>query len=116
MKFLVLMAEPDHFERWEKGDDAYQQRAFDDMNAFAKAVRERGTLVFGDALERPENARSVQPGDERTVTEGPYAETVELVGGFYVIELDDHQTAVELAKLLPRDYTIEVRPLLGVTV
>ncbi len=112
----MLMAEKDHFDLWENADDDYRQRCFDDYNAFADGVRERGTLVFGDALARPESARSIQPDSTRTVTDGPYAETVEQLGGFYVVELPDHDTAVELARLLPREYTVEVRPMLEVEV
>jgi hypothetical protein len=116
MRFLVLMAEADHFDRWEQADDDHRQRCFDDYDAFARAVKERGTLVLGDALDHPGSARTLQPDEERTVTEGPYAETVEQLGGFYVVELPDLGTAVELARLLPREYTIEVRQMLGVEV
>jgi hypothetical protein len=110
------MAEEDHFDRWDKADDDYRQQCFDDYNAFADAVRERGTLVFGDALARPDTALTIQPGDARTVTDGPYAEAVEQLGGFYVVDLPDQETAVELAALLPRDYHVEVRPMLEVEV
>jgi hypothetical protein len=116
VRFLVLLAEEDHFERWENADDDYRQRCFDDYNAFASAVRERGKVVFGDALDRPDTARTIQPDGARSVTDGPYAETVEQLGGFYVVELPDHDAAVELAALLPREYTIEVRPMLEVEV
>jgi hypothetical protein len=50
------------------------------------------------------------------VTDGPFAETVEQIGGFYVIDLPDLETAVECAKLLPREHRVEVRPTLGVQV
>ena len=116
MRFLVLLVEEDHFERWENADDDYRQRCFDDYNAFADAVRARGKLVLGDALDRPDTARTVRPDAARTVTDGPYAETVEQLGGFYVVELPDHDTAVELVRLLPREYTVEVRPMLEVEV
>jgi hypothetical protein len=112
----VLMTEIDHFDKWEAADDDYRDRCFGDYNAFAKAVKSRGSLLFGDALDRPETARTLQPDDVRTVTEGPYAETVEQLGGIYVVELPDHDTAIELARLLPREYTIEVRPMLEVDV
>jgi hypothetical protein len=116
VRFLVLMAEEDHFDRWENAEDDYRQRCFDDYNAFADAVRERGKVVFGDALARPDTARTVQPDEQRSVTDGPYAETVEQLGGFYVVELPDQDTAVELARLLPREYHVEVRPMLEVEV
>lgn len=116
MHFLVLLAEPDHFDNWDRAGEAERDRAFDAYRAFSTAVRARGTLVLGDALERPEEARTVRPGAERMVTRGPYAETVEQLGGFYVIDVEDLDTAVELAALLPQDYTVEVRPTLGITV
>jgi hypothetical protein len=116
VKFLVLMTEKDHFDKWDDADDALRQRTIDDYNAFGDAVRARGTLVVGDALLRPDETRSIQPGIERSVTDGPYAETVELLGGFYVIDLPDLATAVEIAALLPREYTVEVRPTLGIEV
>ncbi len=116
MRFLVLLTEDDHFDKWDNADDALRERSIADYNAFGDAVRQHGTLVVGDALERPEAARTVRPGAERPVTRGPFAETVEQIGGFYLVDLPDLATAVELAALLPREYTVEVRPTLGITV
>ena len=116
MRFLVLMAEADHFDKWEAGDDALRERVYADFRAFSDAVRSRGSIVAGDALYRPETARSVRPGADRPVTDGPFAETVEQLGGFYLIDVPDLDTAVELAGLLPREYTVEVRPTLEVDV
>jgi len=110
------MAEEDHFERWDRGDDDYHQRCFDAYNAFADAVRARGSVVIGDALARPKDTVTLRPTDGRPATEGPYAETVEQVGGFYIVDLPDRDTAVELARLLPSEYSIEVRPMLEVDV
>jgi len=112
----VLMAEADHFDKWEEADDAHRERVYADFRAFSEAVRSRGSIVAGDALDRPGTARSVQPGTDRAVTEGPFAETVEQVGGFYLIDVPDVAAAVELAALLPREYTVEVRPTLEVMV
>ena len=116
MRFLVLLAEESHFDKWDDADDVLRERVIGDYNAFGDAVRQRGTLVVGDALDRPETARSLRPGLERTVTDGPFAETKEQIGGFYLIDVPDLDTAVELAALLPREYTVEVRPTLGVSV
>lgn len=116
MKFLVLMSEPRHFDRWDESSDAEQHAAFDAYRAFTDAVRERGTLHYGDALARPEEAVTLRAGATRArpATQGPYAETVEQLGGFYIVDLPDRETAVEIARHLPAEYTIEVRPLLGV--
>jgi hypothetical protein len=119
------MAEADHFDGWERSDDRHKQRVYADFSAFTEAVRTRGTIVAGEALDRPATARTVRPAGEqsgdpsgggRPVTEGPFAETVEQLGGFYLIDVPDLDQAVELAALLPREYTVEVRPTLEVAV
>ena len=113
MKFLVLMAEPDHVDRWNALPDAEQQVVFDHFEAFARKVRERGAVLAGEALAAGTRARTVEAGAARTVREGPYAETVEQLGGFYLVELPDLDAAVEAARLLPPAYTIEVRPVVA---
>ena len=116
MNFLVLLGGVDHFDRWDAADDELRARSLGDYSAFAHAVRERGSIVVGDALHRPETARTVQPGTSRIVTDGPFAEAVEQLGGFYVIDVPDLGTAVALASLLPRECAVEVRPMLGIQV
>jgi hypothetical protein len=101
MKFLVLMTEEDTWNRWNSLSDGEQQAVFDRFTAFSKAVGERGTVVAGEALDRPELARTVRPGPDRAVTEGPFAETVEQLGGFWLVDLPDLDSALECARLLP---------------
>jgi hypothetical protein len=111
VKFLVLMAEEDHVARWNGSSDAEQQAVFDCFTGFTAAVRERGSVLQGEALADPAGSLTLLPGGE--VRAGPYAETVEQVGGFYLVDLPDLDTAVEVARLLPPAYTIEVRPVIG---
>ncbi len=117
-RFLILMAEDDHFRKWDDADEALRERVFADFRAFTAAVRERGAFRGGEALAHPDAARTVRAGGggPRPVTEGPYAETVEQLGGFYLIEAADLDAALELAALLPREYDIEVRECLDVGV
>ena len=103
------MAEADHFDRWDASTDEEQQAVFDCMAAFVAAVAERGAVLGGEALARPAESRTLRGG---AVTDGPYAETVEQIGGFYLVDLPDIETAMSLAKLLPPAYTIEVRPVI----
>ncbi len=111
MKFLVLMAEEDTWERWNALSDAEQQDVFDSFTAFTEAVKERGTVLAGEALDRAKSGRTVRPGPGRPVTEGPFAETVEQLGGFWLVDLPDLETAVAAATLLPATYSVEVRPV-----
>lgn len=116
-RYLILMAEPDHFARWDAADDATQEQVFASFRAFTAAVRERGRFRGGEALAHPAEARTLRPdGEGRQITEGPYAETAEQLGGFYLVELPDLETALEVASLLPREYDIEVRECLDVGV
>jgi hypothetical protein len=79
-------------------------------------VQARGIWVIGDQLAPPRRARSVRVrGGKTMVTDGPFAETKEAVGGFDVIECGSLEEAVEIAAAHPvaRVGTIEVRPLWG---
>lgn len=114
MKYLILMAEHDHFTRWADAEESERERVYDDFRAFSKAVADRGRIVAGEALVRPEEASTVRPGG--SVTDGPYAETAEQLGGFYLIDVPTKEDAVELAGLLPDLYLREVRGIYEVDV
>jgi hypothetical protein len=116
MRFLVLLTERDHFARWDALSEAERDDAMEAFRVFAKAVQERGEIIDGDALHAPATVRTVQPGPARTVTDGPFAETVEQLAGYYVIDVPDLDTAVELARLLPEVTAVEVRPTRGVQI
>jgi hypothetical protein len=79
-------------------------------------LQERGIWVTGDQLAPPRRARSVRVRDGKTmVTDGPFAETKEAVGGFDIIEAGSLEEAVEIAAGHPvaQIGTIEVRPFWG---
>lgn len=111
MKFVLLMSEEHHYDKWDAADEAMRERVVADFEKFDAAVAERGAVVGGEALARPESSRTVRPGPGRQVTDGPYAETVEQIGGFYIIDVESIEVASELARLLPQEYAVEVRPV-----
>jgi hypothetical protein len=79
-------------------------------------LQARGVWVTGDQLAPPSRARSVRVrGGKKLVTDGPFTETKEAVGGFDIIECDSLEEAVEIASNHPvaEIGTIEVRPLWG---
>jgi hypothetical protein len=79
-------------------------------------LRARGIWKIGDQLAPPRRARSVRVRDgKRMVTDGPFAETKEAVGGFDLLECGSLEEAVEIAATHPLAEvgTIEVRPLWG---
>ena len=64
-------------------------------------LRERGAYVSGEALAGRDSAAVVRPGEKPIVTDGPFAETKEALGGFYVVEVADRSEALELAGRVP---------------
>lgn len=112
--YLMLLGGPDRHDLMDSLDEEQRQQAYDGFLAFAKATAERGTIVAGDALGRPESARTVHP--DGTVTDGPFAESVEQFCGFYVVDLPTMEDAVELAKLLPEQFAVDIRAGEGIEI
>jgi hypothetical protein len=82
--------------------------------AYVETLRKNGHLVLTNALQSARTAATVRVRDgERSVLDGPYAETKEQLGGFFLIEARDREQAIELAARWPsaRIGSIEVRPI-----
>lgn len=81
---------------------------------FTNSINEQGINRGGEALQSVQTATCVKVRDGQTLTtDGPYAETKEQLGGFYLIEVDDLDAALEVAARLPGSHhgTVEVRPV-----
>ena len=82
--------------------------------AFSADVKARGLFLAGEALTPTSTATTVRVVNGETVTtDGPFAETKEALGGFYLIEARDLDEAIETAAKIPaaREGSIEVRPI-----
>jgi hypothetical protein len=82
--------------------------------AFGEEMARRGVLLGGERLRRTADATTVRVRDgEVLVADGPFAETKEQVGGFFLVECADLDEAIEVASKIPgaRLGTIEVRPI-----
>lgn len=77
--------------------------------AYADLLRERGVHVLGEALTG--DAATVRPGDSPLVTDGPFADTKESVGGFYVVDCGSREEALELAGRIPQSPGVAVEVL-----
>ncbi|KAA9154959.1 YciI family protein [Amycolatopsis acidicola] len=103
-------------QRPEPDDPAFPE-ALARVNAFADECRRRGAFVSGHPLQGEHTATTVSVREGRTlVTDGPFAETHEHLGGVYVLDCRDLDEALELAALCPmaEQGSIEVRPIAGV--
>ena len=116
MRYLLLVCWDG--ERMDAQDEPEPGSAPDDEGfPWVDDLRARGIWVTGDQLAPPRRGRSVRVRDGRTVvTDGPFAETKEAVGGFDLLECTSLEEAVEIAATHPLAQigTIEVRPLWGV--
>lgn len=112
---LVDYADPDKHD-WSDFDDAEQQAVMEQHVAFARAMAEHPTctIVAGEALAGAEAATVFRRTGDRTVlTEGCYTESIEQIGGLYLIDAPDLDTLVGLLELMPA-YVMEIRPTLDV--
>jgi hypothetical protein len=94
-----------------EGDEL--QQMFADVDAVNTDIKKAGQWVFGGGLEHPNSATVVaNDGGKVTVTDGPYAETKEQLGGFWIVELPDLDAALKLAERasVACRNAIEVRP------
>ncbi len=86
----------------------------EEYGAYTDAIAAQGILRHGEALQPTAAATSVRVRDGRTlITDGPFAETKEALGGFYLVECDDLDAALQAAAGIPgaRFGTVEVRPI-----
>ncbi len=115
MKYLVLMYGEE--SRWERATGQERETVMRAHNAFDAAVRERARMLGGEALAEAASSSTLRPaaaGGSRQVTDGPYAEAVEQLGGFYLVEAPDLDEMIALCQRLPDYYTIEIRPTVDV--
>ena len=90
------------------------QAEFAGYNTFTAHIRERGAYEAGEALDSTSAATTVRVRDGRTLTtDGPFAETKEALGGFYIVEAADLDEAISYAAMIPGSAhgAIEVRPI-----
>ena len=111
MKFLCLICAEKMMEQMPAADAA---RHFDEYREFTTAIRENGNLVACNRLLPPATATTVRVRDGRvSTTDGPYAETKEQLGGYYLIEAKDSEEAIRIAARIPGAWIgcVEVRPV-----
>ena len=91
------------------------QEMFREYFAFTQRIVESGEFISGDPLQGLETATTVRVrGGKTASTDGPFAETKELLGGYYLVDCKDLDRAIELAALIPdaRLGSVEIRPLM----
>jgi hypothetical protein len=113
MRYLVLLAGDERRGRHQSEAEVRAEMA--DHDAFSQAVSDRGTILAGEALGDSTTATTLRHVDGRAdgpvvLTDGPYVESAEQIGGFYLVETTDLDLMTELCALLPSWYSVEIRP------
>ena len=99
MRFLFLLHGDAEAEAPLPEDE--RKRIVEEHIAYTAMLRDLGIYVYGDALDDPRSSVVVRPGEDPIVSDGPFAETKEAIGGFYVIDVESRDRAVELAGKVP---------------
>ena len=100
-------------KNWEKRSEDERNAAIDECLAYDDVLRKKGHWVGGEGLQGPENAATLRRQNGKTsVTDGPYAETKELLGGLLILEARDLNHAIQLISNHPgiKMGSWEIRP------
>jgi hypothetical protein len=113
MRYMMLIyGDESGYESVTEAQMAEQGAAYD---VFTTDVKARNIFLGGDPLQPTRTATTVRVRDGKTLTtDGPFAETKEALGGFYILNCKDLDEALELAAKIPgaRSGSIEVRPIM----
>lgn len=110
MKYMLLIYSTE--EGWTESE---RNACMLESKAIVNELEQQGKCLAASPLHSVTTATSVRVRDgRRQVTDGPFAETTEQLGGYYILDVDDLDEAIELASRLPpaRKGTVEIRPLL----
>ena len=103
---------------WQDASPEDMKAEMDRWEAFGREAVEAGVMVGGDALQESDTATTlrIQQQAEAIVSDGPFAETKEQLGGYYVLDCKDLDEALEWARKIPLSSgAVEVRPVMDYT-
>ena len=113
MKYLCLIYESEKF--WEKASKEEGEAIFGEYMGFTQDIAKTGHLLAGEALLPTSAATTVRVRNGKiSTTDGPFAETKEQLGGYYLIEARDLNDAIQVGAKIPgaRYGSIEIRPVM----
>jgi hypothetical protein len=117
VKYFVLLAGFGEMPPWDELSAEEQEAQMTQLGAFDEACAARSgvEMLGGEALGDGSMATTLRTrGGEMTITDGPFAEAAEQIGGYYVLDAPDLDTVIELCRILPA-YDIDIRPVLDVS-
>jgi hypothetical protein len=112
VRYLMLLLDDEG--RVDSMSDAERRAIVDEHIAFGRRLREEGAYLGGEALASSAETKVLRrEGGRQVITDGPFAETKEQLGGFYVIECGGMDEALKWAEQVPKSpgLVVEVRPI-----
>jgi hypothetical protein len=112
MQYLCLIYDDE--KEWQKLPPAESTRIMGEFSAYTDSIRKSGNYVGGNALQPTHTATTVRVRQGKVATtDGPFAETKEQLGGYYLLKARDLNEAIQLAARIPgaRLGSVEVRPV-----
>ena len=116
MKYLCMIFDDE--KKWGTMSKDESTAFMGEYGAFSKGIRESGQFISGEALQATSTATTVRVRNGKiSTTDGPFIETKEQLGGYYLIEARDLNDAIQVASKIPsaRMGAIEVRPVMDTT-
>ena len=113
MQFMLLIYDDETI--WSRMPEEEQNAIMGEYFAYTEALKQSGKYVAGDALQPTSTAKTVQLRDGAPLTtDGPFAETKEQLGGYYLVDVDSEEEALEWAAKMPSlPYgSVEVRAIM----
>jgi hypothetical protein len=113
MQYLCLIYEDE--KAWQQMPTAEAEKILGEYHAYTESIGKSGHLVGGNALQPTQSATTVRVRQGKLgTTDGPFAETKEQLGGYYLVKARDLNEAIQLAARIPgaRFGSIEVRPVM----
>jgi hypothetical protein len=113
MRYMLLIYTDQTADEAASPEDA--ELTMKEYNEFTQWVVDQGIMQGGDALQSTQTATTVRVRNGETLsTDGPFAETKEQLGGFYIVDAKDLDQAIDVASRIPgaKSGSIEVRPIM----
>lgn len=113
MQYLLLIYHSE--KQWETKTPAELGKIYQEYGVFTKSITDAGSYKGGNPLEPTSKATTIRIRDgKKLVTDGPFAETKEQLGGYFLVEAKDLDEALAMAARIPSAHygSIEVRPVM----
>lgn len=113
MRYLCLIYEDEN--GWSKLSKGESDAVMGEYNSFTEGIQKSGHMIGGEALQPTQTATTVRVRNGKiSTTDGPFAETKEQLGGYYLINAPDLNDAIQVAAKIPgaRTGSVEVRPIM----